>query len=56
MLGSYQNVGYKELEFLEFQGDTKVLLAEKYSFVLQQRSHLLRSKNCQKGIEFEIVI
>jgi hypothetical protein len=30
--------------------------AEKYSFVLQQSSHVLRSKNCKKGIKFEIVI
>jgi hypothetical protein len=41
---------------VEVQGEAKVLLAEKYYFVLQQSSHVLRSKNCQKGIKFEKVI
>jgi hypothetical protein len=41
---------------MQFQRETKVLLAEKYYFVLQQSSHVLRCKNCQKGIKFVIVI
>jgi hypothetical protein len=31
----------KELEFDDFQEETKVLLAEKYSFILQQSFHVL---------------
>jgi hypothetical protein len=35
----------KELEFVDFQEETKVLLAEKYSFIFQQSFHVLGSKN-----------
>jgi hypothetical protein len=41
---------------MEFQGETKVLLAEKYSFVLQKSFQVLISQNCYKGFEFELLI
>jgi hypothetical protein len=41
---------------VEFQGETKVLLAEKYSFVLQQSFHVIWSQNCYNRIEFELLI
>jgi hypothetical protein len=41
---------------VEFQGEIKVILAEKYSFILQQSFHVLKSQNCYKRIDFEVLI